>query len=169
MQVWYPLTTLHLLHLSTYQSIRIYYYYLYSLQMLQKALQDLQISLQKQQHISVLPTTLHPIKHAVYTCKVDSYGAVQLGSSLYVVQECLHMPHLKQITTDHTGMGIWRILRLSTQMSRHMQGERKLFAKQLSALNLPCCTSLGYGKDSQFWDRGTYEADSTIQDGKMMK
>jgi hypothetical protein len=66
----------------------------------------LQISLQKQQHIFVLPPTLHHIKHAVYTCKVDSYGAVQLGSSLYVVHECVHMPHLKRITTDHTRMGI---------------------------------------------------------------
>jgi hypothetical protein len=37
------------------------------------------------------------------------------------------MPHLKRITTDHTRMGIWRIL-LSTQISRHMQAERKLFA-----------------------------------------
>jgi len=66
----------------------------------------LQTLLQKQQHIFVLPTTLHPIKHAVYTCKVDSYGAMQLGSSLYVVHECVRTPHLKQITTDHTRMGI---------------------------------------------------------------
>jgi hypothetical protein len=66
----------------------------------------LQTLLQKQQHIFVLPTTLHPIKHAVYTCKVDSYGAMQLGSSLYVVHKCVHTPHLKQITTDHTRMGI---------------------------------------------------------------
>jgi hypothetical protein len=66
----------------------------------------LQISLQKQQHISVLPTTLHPIKHAVHTCKVNSYGAVQLDSSLYIVHECVHMLHLKQTTTDHTRMGI---------------------------------------------------------------
>ena len=66
----------------------------------------LQTSLQKQQHIFVLPTTPHPIQHAVYTCKVDSYGAMQLGSSLYVVHECVHMPHLKRITTDHTRMGI---------------------------------------------------------------
>jgi hypothetical protein len=128
----------------------------------------LQISLQKQQYILVLPTTLHPIKLAVYTCKVDSYGAMQLGSSLYVVHECVYMPHLKQITTDHTRMGIWRILLLSTQISRHMQAERKLFASQLWALNLSCHASLGYGKNSNFWDRGPYEADPTIQDGKMM-
>jgi hypothetical protein len=55
----------------------------------------LQTSLQKQQHIFVLPTTLYPIKHAVYTCKVDSYGAMQLGSSLYIVHEGVHMLHLK--------------------------------------------------------------------------
>jgi hypothetical protein len=55
----------------------------------------LQILLQKQQHIFVLPTTLHSNKHAVYTCKVNSYGAMQLGSSLYIVHECVHTPHLK--------------------------------------------------------------------------
>jgi hypothetical protein len=53
---------------------------------------------------------------------------MQLGSSLYIVHEGVHMLHLKWITTDHTRMGIWRILVLSTQISRHMQTERKLFA-----------------------------------------
>jgi hypothetical protein len=66
----------------------------------------LQISLRKHQYIFVLPNTLHPIKHAIYTCKVNSYGAMQLGSSLYVVHECVYMPDLKQITIDHTRMGI---------------------------------------------------------------
>jgi hypothetical protein len=66
----------------------------------------LQILLQKQQHIFLLPTTPHSIKHADYTCKVDSYGAMQLGSSLYIVHECVHTPHLKRITSDHTRMSI---------------------------------------------------------------
>lgn len=66
----------------------------------------LQILLQKQQHIFLLPTTLHSIKYADYTCKVNSYGAMQLGSSLYIVHECVHTPHLKRITSDHTRMGI---------------------------------------------------------------
>jgi hypothetical protein len=39
-------------------------------------------------------------------------------------------------------MGIWRTLLLSTQISRHMQAERKLSASQLWALKLPCCASL---------------------------
>jgi hypothetical protein len=71
---------------------------------------------------------VHPIKHAVNTCKVDSYRAMQLGSSLYIVHECVHTSHLKKITTDHTRVGIWRILLLSTQISRHMQAERTLSA-----------------------------------------
>jgi hypothetical protein len=45
------------------------------------------------------------------------------------------------------------------------EAERKLFASQLWALNIPCCANLGYGKNSNFWDRAPYEADSTIQDG----
>jgi hypothetical protein len=89
---------------------------------------------------------MHSIKQAVYTCKVDSYGAMQLGSSLYVVHKCVHLPHLKQITLDHARMGIRRILLLST----HIQAVRKLFASQLCVLNLPCCTSLGYGEDIHF-------------------
>jgi hypothetical protein len=64
------------------------------------------------QQVFALPSAKGQVVH---TCKINCYGAVQLGSSFQVVHERVNLPHLKWNQVDQTRVCVWRLLLLQTQ------------------------------------------------------
>jgi hypothetical protein len=130
------------------------------------------------QQVFALPSAKGQVVH---TCKINCYGAVQLGSSFQVVHERVNLPHLKWNQVDQTRVCVWRFLLLQTQTLSCIQQRAELSAagRKCRILNmlqflffmliLPnvaystfmASACLDNGEEIHFWGRRTCEVDST--------